>query len=201
MKKHIPIYLILFRLLTGPAMIIIALLYADKARIFLLTLLTLGLLSDIFDGIIARSIGISNEKLRRMDSQTDLVFWVCAGVCAWLLDPEIISMHKWAVIIIFIMEGLTYLFSILKFGKETCTHAFLSKCWGLTLFAAFAGLIGFGYAGVTFYLAIIFGVIGHLDVYLIILFLPKWKHDVPSCYHAWLIRKGRAIKRHKWLNG
>lgn len=99
------------------------------------------------------------------------------------------------------MEILTYVYSFLKFRKETCTHALLSKLWGIAIFICFISIIGFGYAGIPFYIAMFLGVIGHLDVYLIIYFLPKWTHDVPSCYHAYLIKKGIKIKRNKWFNG
>jgi len=199
--KNIPYILIAFRLILGPVMIAITYSYGTVARILLAVLILLGILSDIFDGIIARKHGVSTERLRRLDSQIDVVFWLCTGWCAWLLNPEIIVDNRYGIATIFIMEALTYVFSLLKFGKETCTHALLSKLWGITLFAAFISIIGFGYGGIPLALAIIFGVISHIDVYLIILLLPKWKHDVPSCYHAWLIRQGKDIKRNKLFNG
>jgi phosphatidylglycerophosphate synthase len=199
--KKIPVLLILFRLALGPCMIALSYAYGHAARLLLVVLLVAGILSDIFDGIVARKQGISTATLRRMDSQSDLVFWLCAGWCAWLLSPHIIMQNKTAIITLFAMEGLTYLLSFLKFGKETCTHALLSKLWGIMLFVAFTAILGFDYAGVPFALAIIFGVLSHLDVYLIIFFLPKWTHDVPSAWHAWQIRKGRHIKRHKMFNG
>lgn len=199
--KNIPYLLIAFRLILGPVMIAVTCNYGTTARIVLALLILLGILSDIFDGIIARKHNVSTEKMRRMDSQTDLIFWLCTGWCAWLLNPEIIVSNRYAITTIFVMEGLTYVFSFLKFGKETCTHALLSKLWGITLFAAFISLVGFGYAGIPFALAVIFGIISHIDVYLIILFLPNWVHDVPSCYHAWLIRQGKDIKRNKLFNG
>lgn len=199
--KNIPYMLILFRLLLGPIMIGLTYHYGNTIRTILTILLLLGILSDIFDGIVARSTGTSSAKLRRMDSQTDLLFWLCAGWCAWLLSPEIILNNKYAIITIFVMEGLTYVFSIVKFGKETCTHALLSKLWGITLFVAFVAIIGFGYGGIPLAFAIVFGIISHIDVYLIILLLPKWTHDVPSCYHAWLIRKGKSFKKNKLFNG
>lgn len=62
-------------------------------------------------------------------------------------------------------------------------------------------MIGFGHAGIPFFLVVFFGIVGHIDVYLIIYFLPKWTHDVPSSYHAYLIREGKSIKRHKLFNG
>ena len=199
--KNIPYMLIAFRLVLGPAMITITYNYGATVRNVLMVMILLGILSDIFDGIIARNKGISTEKLRRMDSQTDLIFWLCTSWCAWLLNPEIIINNRYAIATIFIMEGFTYVFSFLKFGKETCTHALLSKLWGITLFVAFISIIGFGYGGIPLVLAVVFGVLSHIDVYLIILFLPKWTHDVPSCYHAWLIRQGKSIKRNKLFNG
>lgn len=199
--KQLPLLLIGFRLMLGPLMIFLTYTYSNTIRLVLVVLLLLGLLSDIFDGIIARNAGVSSAKLRRMDSQTDLVFWLCAGWCSWLLNPEIIIANKYPIVTIFVMEGLTYVFSILKFGKETCTHALLSKLWGITLFAAFVSIIGFGYGGTSLALAVIFGIISHIDVYLIILFLPRWTHDVPSAWHAWQIRQGREIKKKKLFNG
>lgn len=199
--KNLPYVLIGLRFLLGPVMIGLTSFYGESARVTLVILLLVGILSDIFDGIYARLYQVSTEKLRRLDSQTDVVFWLCAGWCAWLLNPGIITENKYAIMTIFIMEGLTYVFSIIKFGKETCTHALLSKLWGITLFAAFVSVIGFGYGGVPLALAVIFGIISHLDVYLIILFLPKWTHDVPSAWHAWQLRKGREIKRSKLFNG
>lgn len=193
--------LIGFRLLLGPLMICLTYFYNSQIRPLLILLLLLGILSDVFDGIYARMYRVSTEKLRRMDSQTDLIFWLCAGWCSWLLHPEIVLENKYAIITIFIMEGLTYVFSILKFGKETCTHALLSKLWGITLFIAFISILGFGHAGLPFALAVTFGVISHIDVYLIILLLPKWTHDVPSSWHAWQIRQGKPIKRYKIFNG
>ncbi|MCS3531427.1 hypothetical protein M2373_002843 [Chryseobacterium sp. JUb7] len=98
------------------------------------------------------------------------------------------------------MEALCYIVSIWKFGKETCTHAFLSKMWGLSLLIAFTCLIGFSEIGWAFYLAVGLGLISHIDVILIILILPKWQYDVPSAYHAWKIRNGRQHKKGIFFN-
>ncbi len=201
MKNIIPYLLILFRFLLGPTLIFLCCKFGNSIRLELVFLIVLGLLSDIFDGIIARKLGVSSEQMRRLDSQVDLIFWLCVGFCCWILNRELIIENKFSISLVFAMEVLTYVFSFAKFGKETCTHAYLSKFWGLTLFATFVSIIGFGYAGFFFYLSLIVGIIAHLDVYLIILFLPKWTHDVPSCFHALKIKKGKEIIRNKWFNG
>ena len=195
MMKRIPIVLIIFRLLLGPVMIALTYRFGAAIRFELVALMVLGLLSDIFDGIAARKAGVSSPQLRRMDSQTDLVFWLCVGWCSWLLNQEVILAYKIPITVVFVMEAMTYVVSIAKFGKETCTHALLSKLWGLTLLAVFVAIIGFSYGGWAMKTAVFFGLISHLDVFLIILLLPKWTYDVPSFYHAYLIRKGIPFKR------
>ena len=201
MKNKIPQLLIFFRLILGPIMILLTHKFGTLIRFELVFLILLGLISDIFDGIIARKLEISSENLRRLDSQVDVVFWLCVGICAWILHPEIIYEFRYFIVIVFLMEALTYVFSFIKFRKETCTHALLSKLWGLSLCVVFLSIIGFGYGGIAVCSCGILGIIGHLDVYLIIYFLPKWQHDIPSCYHAFLIKKGIPIKRNKLFNG
>lgn len=199
--KNIPYILIAFRFLLAPIILFLAYYYGDSSRTTLLVLMYLGLFSDIFDGIIARKQNVSTEKMRRLDSQTDLVFWLSIGVATYLLFPNLILENKWSILSIFIMEGMCYAISFAKFGKETCTHAFLSKMWGLSLLIAFTALLGFQYAGWPFYIAVVLGLISHLDVVLIIILLPKWQHDIPSSYHAWLIRKGKVFKKNTYFNG
>lgn len=160
----------------------------------------LGLLSDIFDGIIARKQGLSTEKLRRLDSQVDLVFWLSIGIATWILSPELIKTHRFAIISIIVLEALCYTISFIKFKKETCTHAFLSKLWGISLLIAFTSIIGFGHAGIAFKVSIILGIISQLDVVLILLILKNWTHDIPSAYHAYLIRNHIPFKKNRFLN-
>jgi len=198
---NIPITLILFRLLLAPVILALAYFLGQKATTAIVVLMYLGLISDIFDGIIARKQNLSTSKLRRMDSQTDMLFWLSIGISTWLLNPELLTPYSTAIWMVLGMEVACYATSLLKFKKETCTHAFLSKLWGLSLLAAFTSLIGFGHAGLPVQLAIGIGVISHIDRILITLILPKWAHDIPSAYHAWLMRQGRAFKRNPLLNG
>ncbi|RYF19418.1 MAG: CDP-alcohol phosphatidyltransferase family protein, partial [Flavobacteriales bacterium] len=72
----LPYLLILFRFLLAPTILFMAWRMGESATNLILVLMFLGLMSDIFDGIIARKQQISTEKMRRLDSQTDLVFWL-----------------------------------------------------------------------------------------------------------------------------
>lgn len=198
--KKLPYLLILSRFLSALMILYLGYFVGEKARITILILMYFGLFTDIFDGIIARKVGVSSEKLRRMDSQIDLIFWLSLGFASYFLNPELIKNEWEGILLIFAMEALCYLVSFLKFGKETCTHAFLSKMWGLSLLIAFTYLIGFQEAGWAFYLAIGLGLVSHIDVILIILLLPKWQYDVPGAYQAWMIRNGKERKKTVFFN-
>jgi CDP-diacylglycerol--glycerol-3-phosphate 3-phosphatidyltransferase len=198
--KTIPYILIAIRFILAPIILSLAYFKGEESRFLILILMYFGLLTDIFDGIIARKVGVSSEKLRRLDSQTDLVFWLSLGFASYFLNPELIKNEWKGILLIFIMEALCYLVSFLKFGKETCTHAFLSKMWGLSLLVALTYLIGFQQTGWAFYLTIVLGLVSHIDVILIILLLPKWQYDVPSSYHAWKIRNGKQRKKTTFFN-
>jgi len=198
--KRIPTSLVISRLIFAPVIVALVYFFGEDSRPAVIVLMYLGLLSDIFDGIIARKLNVATQKLRRLDSQADMIFWLSIGISTWLLYPELIKDNRTSISTIFAMEGLCYVISLIKFRKETCTHAFLSKLWGITLLIAFTSLIGFNHAGVPFLMAIILGLISHIDRILITLILPVWTHDVPSFYHAWLIRNGIDFKRNKLLN-
>lgn len=200
MSKQIPILLIVFRLILAPSILLTTYYYGEQGRLAVIIMMYLGLISDIFDGIIARHLGVSSTALRRFDSQTDMVFWLSIGFSTWFLYPELIRQNSTPITIILVMEVMCYVISIVKFGRETCTHAFLSKLWGITLLIAFTSLIGFNHAGIPFAMAIIMGLISHIDRILITLILPEWTHDIPSAYHSWLIRQGKPFKRYKLFN-
>jgi CDP-diacylglycerol--glycerol-3-phosphate 3-phosphatidyltransferase len=198
---NIPQTLILFRFLCAPFILSAAYFVGEEAKPLILVLMYLGLLSDILDGIVARKMNVSSAALRRMDSQTDMIFWLSIGFATWMLYPQLIRDNALAIYTILAMEAAVYAISLLKFKRETCTHAFLSKLWGITLLIAFTSLIGFNHAGIPFFAAITMGLVSHVDRILITLILPEWTHDIPSTYHAYLIRKGVKFKRNEYLNG
>lgn len=74
--RTIPYLLIALRFIFAPVIAFLAYFTDENARHLILILMYSGILTDIFDGIIARKAGVSSEKLRRLDSQTDLVFWL-----------------------------------------------------------------------------------------------------------------------------
>ncbi len=95
---------------------------------------------------------------------------------------------------------MMYLVSLARFGKLPSPHAILSKFWGIYLVVEFSLLI-LGVNGSHFMFALYIGIFVHLDRVLIYILLREWDHDIPSSYHALLIRNGKSIHRNKLFNG
>lgn len=201
MIRRIPLLLILFRLILG---IIFPILSASKPPHYSLTaiiLLSAGLLSDILDGIIARRLGISTQQLRRLDSTVDQIFFICVAFATYIQCPDFFHRHVWMLGLLLGAEAMCYVISFLKFKKEVATHSIGAKIWTLFLFATLVEVIFKCTSNVLFQCCFWIGILSRFEIIAILLTLKTWTNDVPSLYHALLLRKGKPIKRHTLFNG
>ena len=199
--RHLPLALMYARLVLG--LVLLALAWLGVAHFAALAggLITAGLLTDIFDGIVARQLGVSTEKLRRLDSTIDQVFWTSVVGATWLACPGFFTQHAVQLLILLALEALTYAVCYLKFRKEIATHSWAAKAWVLVSFAALIQLISSCEARWLFEASFYIDVLSRLEIVAIILLLRKWTNDVPTAWHAGQLRQGKSIKRHKLFNG
>ena len=127
----IPQSLILLRFFLAPIILLLAFYWSRSASLIIVSLMYIGLITDILDGIIARKQNNSTEKLRRLDSQVDMFFWVSIGLSSYLLYPEIISNQLCYVIMVLIMEALCYVISFIKIWKRNLYSCFFIEDLGV----------------------------------------------------------------------
>ncbi len=199
--KKIPMLLIWSRLVIGLFLIAFSLSHSGLFSSVAIILITIGLLTDIFDGIIARRLNISTTHLRRLDSIIDQIFWISIAIACYIRYPDFFHTNKIKLIILVSIEILTYIISYLRFKKEVATHAISSKLWTLILFATLIQLIATSSSTFLFNICFIVGVITRIEIISILLLIRRWTNDIPSVYHAVLLRKGKTIKRNKLFNG
>jgi CDP-diacylglycerol--glycerol-3-phosphate 3-phosphatidyltransferase len=180
----------LFRLALAPVMPLVAL--AAWAPPVLVACLVLGVLSDIFDGVIARRLGVVTPAMRRLDSGTDVLFFLSAAWCLCRLHPEIVRQHVWGLAALLALEAICNLTSLARFRRLPATHSYLAKFWGLCLLAAFVAGIGFGYGGWVMKGTIAVGVLADIEIIAIMLVSPTAPVDVPTLWHACQRRKLRT---------
>jgi phosphatidylglycerophosphate synthase len=185
--RYVPLALILFRLILGPTMLLVAWNMPGSGPWLALCLIP-AILSDIFDGIIARRLNVATARLRRYDSQTDLVFWLSVLGCICLLHPRVVERNWYFLAIMLVLEVASYSLSYWRFGREPCTHAYSAKVWGLFLVACFGIVLAWGEEDYAVRVLFWSYLVSWVDVILIILLLPEWRHDVHSCWNAYKAR-------------
>ncbi|RYE23425.1 MAG: CDP-alcohol phosphatidyltransferase family protein [Sphingobacteriaceae bacterium] len=197
----LPISLIYLRLLLGPLLTLLSFLQVTYYSTIAIIILSVGLLSDIFDGIIARRLNISTQKFRRLDSTTDLIFFSFVGIATLTACPSFFQTNIVKLLILFGFEAFTYVICYLKFKKEIATHTISSKIWTLVLFSTLIQVIATCTSNILFELCFYIGILTRLEIIAIVMILKVWSNDVPTFYHAVLLRNGKMIKRHKLFNG
>ena len=197
LKYQIPTLLVYSRLLLGFLIVVVTILRPSFYPLYTVVFLTLGLMSDIFDGIIARHLGVSDEKLRRLDSNIDQIFFICAIASIYLQQPDFFKQHLWAIVILILSEVAIYIVSFIKFRKEVATHSLGAKIWTLFLFALLVQVTLTGQSQILFWL----GLLTRAEIIAIILVLKQWQNDVPSLKQAIRIRKGLTIQNNRFFNG
>jgi len=200
-RSSIPKVLIKSRLLIGFVIIFLSLLHVNFYSILAVILLSIGLLTDVFDGIIARQLNISTQNLRRLDSTADQVFFICVAVATYIQYPLFFSDNFIKLLILFSVEVSIYIVCFLKFKKEIATHSIGAKIWTLLLFSTIIQIMLQGDSNTLFNICFWIGIVTRLEIIAIVLALKQWTNDVPSLYHAIQLRNNREIKRNKLFNG
>lgn len=199
--KQVPKVLIYSRLTIGILLLLCSATHIENYNIIAVTLFTVGLLTDVFDGIIARRLNISTSNLRRLDSTIDQTFFVLVAISTFINSKQFFYDNQVELIILVSIEVLAYLVCYLKFRKEIATHSISSKVWTLILFATIIQVMVIKDSTVLFQFCFYIGIITRLEIIAILFVLRKWTNDVPSLYQAILLRHGKPIKRHKLFNG
>lgn len=159
----------------------------------LFLLLLVAVISDYFDGLIARRLGVATEWLRRADSHVDTVFYVFVLLLAAVRFPGLFKKNWPGMAMIALLEVTRMVFDHRKFKKQAAYHMWSAKLWGFALLLGFSELFLTGQGGLLFMAAIVTGMVTDLEGLAASFVLPEWRHDVPSLFHALAIR--RSVRR------
>jgi CDP-diacylglycerol--glycerol-3-phosphate 3-phosphatidyltransferase len=178
----IPVSLTVLRALLAP--VVWAAAWWHPSPVLFGTCLVVAFVSDIFDGIIARRLGVATATVRRLDSIADTLFYVAVTLATWHLYPGFLREHATGLAVLLGLELLRYGFDYLKFRREAAYHMWSSKAWGISLFTGFYGLLVHGNTGLLAALPIYVGIAADAEGLVISAILREWRADVPSFVHA-----------------
>lgn len=187
--KRLPFILVYSRFVMAILIGIITWINIESAPVMIVGLMTAGLLTDIFDGIIARRLGVATEKLRVWDSNVDQFFWIVILFSVFILHSSFFMENYLVIMAIVVLEAVAYMISFLKFNRPIATHSYMAKIWTLTLFAFLVDLTLHAKSNLLFWICAIMGIVSRVEIILIIALLKKWATDVPSVFSVRGINK------------
>jgi phosphatidylglycerophosphate synthase len=186
-RKAIPWMMIAGRVLGCPLIVIGA--QRGWAGGWLGATVVAALLSDIYDGILARRWGCETTALRMSDSVADTIFYLGVVVALWLREPQVLR-GNWRLLVgLFAIEGFRYVFDFVKYRKAASYHSYMAKAWGLLIAVAVVGVLSFGGLRWLIWVALGFGIMVNFEGLTMSLMLPRWKNDVKTLRRAWALRK------------
>jgi CDP-diacylglycerol--glycerol-3-phosphate 3-phosphatidyltransferase len=152
--------------------------------------LAVGLVSDIFDGVLARRWGTVTPMLRRYDSNVDTIFYGTAGASAVAMNAAWLAPWRAGLFAMFALMIAQNVINGIKYGQQPAYHMWSGKSWSIVLVVALVSLflaapLAWAVDGV-----VVLGIFNSLEGIVATLVLPRPMTDVPTVFHAFRLARG-----------
>jgi len=195
MKTTLPNIISMARIVLTPFLIWIG--WTHQSTLFIV-LLALLLISDFFDGYLARRLHQESRLGTQLDTAGDMLLTIFSITGGWLLWPERVEPEAPFFLSMLGLLGLSGLVCLIKYRHFPTYHA-----WSAKISTAVAGTgVWILFAGITpwvFRVAIGVLAFSAVEEILITLILPAWRPNVSTVFHALRLRKtekdpGRVLR-------
>ncbi|PTX63582.1 CDP-diacylglycerol--glycerol-3-phosphate 3-phosphatidyltransferase [Kordia periserrulae] len=181
---NVPNFLSFYRLLTFP--LILWFIYTEEANLFAI-FLCVNLVTDILDGLIARSFNLQTNFGAKLDSLADNGTFIAAFLGIFMFKLQEMSQSIWMLWVFIGFFFLGLLVSFLKFKQYPTLHLYTTKIGGYVQGFFIFVLFAWSYNETLFYIAMILGYISHVEELIILLISNEMKTDAKGLY--WVLWK------------
>ncbi len=187
--RHVPNIISALRLLAVPVLVWLAWRHQQTAFAWLLVA---SLVSDIADGLIARLFAFTSRLGALLDSTADALLLLTAGYGALVFYPAVVWTHWPAAALLLGFWLFEAAAAILRYGRLSSFHTYLSKAAGYAMGIFIGVLFLFDFHLWLLYLAVGLSLCGNLEELWLLRLLPAWEPDVKG---AWWVRRRRGFAR------
>jgi CDP-diacylglycerol--glycerol-3-phosphate 3-phosphatidyltransferase len=184
--RHVPNVLSGARALAVPVLLVLAL---EEQRVAFTWVLIPALLSDIFDGWIARAFALESKLGAALDSVADSLMLFVSVYGIWVFHPEVIREHAWLCGVAVGLWALEDVLALARYGRLSSFHTYLSKVVANLLGFFIGWLFLFGFEPWMLYLAAGTSIVASLEELALLRVLPEWRADVRGLW--WVLRERR----------
>jgi CDP-diacylglycerol--glycerol-3-phosphate 3-phosphatidyltransferase len=183
----IPNILSLYRILIFP--FILWLILTGNEKLFAV-FITISLVTDILDGLIARTFHMQTKVGARLDSWADLGTYILAFLAIYYFKWDQIRYHGTMLIVFGICMLLSYLLVFLKFKGIIGLHTYMFKITGYLQGAFIISLFVWGFYVLPYYICLVWGTLATIEEIVIILILKKPATNVKGLY--WVLKNQKS---------
>ncbi|WP_300667397.1 CDP-alcohol phosphatidyltransferase family protein [Desulfoluna sp.] len=177
----VPNTISLFRLACSPVILWFA--WTGEERPFL-AFLTSALVSDFFDGSIARLLKHTTELGAKLDSMADFLLALAVLPCIWWLWPHLLDTELPYFMLILVGSFAQLTCGYVKFGRTPSYHTWTAKSATLLLSISLIVLLYTQDVSAPFRFSAMLHLASTVESILITLILPTWNYNVHSLWHA-----------------
>lgn len=138
----IPNMLSMTRLVLVPVLVILA--YSANAQVFLMVL-AISLLSDVFDGYLARRLNQATDLGAKLDSWGDVLTYGAMILGLYWIWPQIFSQQVWFVVAATLSFVVPVAYALGKFGEYPSYHTLGAKTAAVLMAPAYYSLTLLGW--------------------------------------------------------
>lgn len=186
---NVPNAISFYRLIMFPVILTLAILGHETLFVILFCI---NLISDILDGLIARIFNQVTRFGAQLDYLADTGSYILALYGIFTFRWDEIQPHAWFLYIFIAILVISYIISIIRFGKIPGLHIFSVVSSGYVQGAFFFVLFAWGFIPWFYYIAIGWGILAYIEKTIILLVTDDIKRGIKGLY--WLRKKGPRKK-------
>lgn len=176
---NVPNALSAYRLFALP-FILYAICTANR-NLFIL-LISINLISDILDGLIARLFNLQTEFGAKLDSVADIGTYLMAFLGMITLEKAFVSSYKIEFIILIALWIIPQLCALIKFRRFPSFHLWSYKVTGYVQGIFIFSYFTVGFYQPYFYLMLLISCLAYLEELILVLMLPQLRSNLKSIF-------------------
>jgi CDP-diacylglycerol--glycerol-3-phosphate 3-phosphatidyltransferase len=141
-------------------------------------LLLACLLSDILDGLIARTFHLTSKLGASLDSLADAVTMLIGFLGVFVFQKAFVSEHYPGVLLVAVFYVAEIIASLWRYGKVSSFHTLLDRIAAYMAGIFVMSLFLWGYHGWLFQLTVVVYAVALSEEMTLICLLPEWRSDV-----------------------
>ena len=167
----------------GATSVLLAAVVLRRVELFKWLLLAC-LLSDLFDGLIARTFHLTSELGASLDSIADVLTLSIAAYGLVVFERPFVSGHYRGLLLVVAFFVAELIAALWRYGRPSSFHTLLAHLSSYLVGIFLISIFFWGYQGWLFHATVALCVVELAEEMALVCLLPEWRSDVGGIYRV-----------------